>query len=55
MDNYLTINMGELAMHMMETLYQMCGEDAKDAAAYVYAYDRLMQSIRDSKGDDDDA
>lgn len=53
MDMYTTVNMGELSLYMIETLYQMCGEDAKDAAAYVYAYDRLMQRIREGESDDE--
>lgn len=30
---------------MLDTLFDMCKDDAKDAAAYTYAFDRLMQAI----------
>lgn len=44
-NSIIMLPVSELKALMMETAFEMCNEDAKDAAAYVYAYDRLMESI----------
>lgn len=44
-NSIIMVPVSELKALMMETVFEMCAEDAQDAAAYVYAYDRLMESI----------
>lgn len=39
----------ELKALMMETVFEMCADDAHDVAAYVYAYDRLMENIAENE------
>lgn len=51
MNNYITITREQLEALMMETVWQLCEEDAKDSAAYLYAYARLMENI---EGEQDD-
>ena len=41
----------ELKALMLETIFEMCADDANDAAAYVYAYDRLMETITSNEKD----
>ncbi len=51
MDNNSIIMLpaSELKALMMETVFEMCADDAQDAAAYVYAYDRLMETIAENE------
>lgn len=44
-NSIIMVPVSELKALMMETIFEMCAVDAQDAAAYVYAYGRLMESI----------
>lgn len=45
MDNLYTFYGDALKALILDTLFALCQDDAKDAASYVYAFDRLMQAI----------
>lgn len=49
--NVITMSKERLKALMLEAVFEMCAEDAQDAAAYVYAYDRLMQLIEEEQDD----
>ena len=49
--NFITITREQLKSIMMETVWQMCDDDAKDSAAYLYAYARLMENIEEEQDD----
>lgn len=51
MDELITITKEQLKAIMMETVWQMCDDDAKDSAAYLYAYARLMENIEEEQDD----
>lgn len=48
-NSIIMVPVSELKALMMETVFEMCAEDAQDAAAYVYAYDRLMEAIMENE------
>ena len=48
-NSIIMVPVSELKALMMETIFEMCADDAQDAAAYVYAYERLMESIMENE------
>ena len=51
MNEVITMTKERLKALMLETVFDMCADDAQDAAAYVYAYNRLMQRIEEDLDD----
>lgn len=51
MNEVITMSKEHLKSIMMDTVFEMCAEDAQDVAAYVYAFDRLMQLIEEEQDD----
>lgn len=51
MNEVITMTREQLKAIMMETVWQMCDDDAKDSAAYLYAYARLMENIEEEQDD----
>ena len=51
MNEVITMTREQLKSIMMETVWQMCDDDAKDSAAYLYAYARLMERIEEGQDD----
>lgn len=51
MDEVITMSKEHLKALMLETIWQMCANDAQDAAAYLYAFDRLMENIEEEQDD----
>jgi hypothetical protein len=49
--NFITMTREQLKSIMMETVWQMCDGDAKDSAAYLYAFARLMENIEEEQDD----
>lgn len=49
--NVITMSKDRLKALMLETVFEMRAEDAQDAAAYLYAFDRLLQLIEEEQDD----
>lgn len=49
MNEVITMSKERLKAIMMETVWQMCDDDATDSAAYLYAYARLMENIEEEQ------
>lgn len=48
---FISMTKERLESIMMETVWQMCDDDAKDSAAYLYAFARLMENIEEEQDD----
>ena len=51
MDEVITMSKERLKALMLETIWQMCNDDAKDSAAYLYAFARLLENIEEEQDD----
>ena len=49
MNEVITMTREQLKSIMMETVWKMCDDDAKDSAAYLYAFSRLMENIEEEQ------